>query len=203
MWINSIVPPDWAEPLLRAMESREIRVLNPDGQSRYPNREAMFIAQCAHESAGFTRFDENLNYSAERLLQVFPKYFKNSYEAQRYAHNRVAIGSRIYANRMGNRDEASGDGWRFRGRGCIQLTGRNMYEAAGAALRLPLVTFPDHVEHAHTGAPVAAWYWHTHGCNALADRDDFVAVTKAINGGVNGLADRQKWLKKIRALQGA
>lgn len=182
-------PAEWAAALEKAMPAFDINT---------PARESMFIAQCAHESAGFTRFVENLNYSAHRLLEVFPKYFRNLYEANYCARNPEALANEVYGGRMGNGPPGTGDGWRFRGRGCIQLTGRAQYEAAGAALRLPLLTFPDEVAQAPTGSVVAAWYWRKNGCNRHADNGCFMAVTRAINGGLHGYEDRLRWWVRIR-----
>jgi putative chitinase len=179
---------EWAAALEKAMPSR--------GISTGP-RMAMFLAQCAHESAGFARFVENLNYSAERLVQVFPRYFKSMLDADRYAHQPTLIANRVYASRMGNGDEKSGDGWRFRGRGCIQLTGRFNYNAAAIAIRYPLLTMPDSLTEPTVGAAAAAWFWESRACNAMADKGDFTGITRAINGGLNGLEDRKRWLQKM------
>ena len=160
-------------------------------------RAQMFLAQIAHESAGFTSYDENLNYSADRLLTVFPNYFTGANVAD-YARQPRKIASRVYANRMGNGDEASGDGWSYRGRGLIQLTGLTNYRQASMGLATDFVIAPDLVEIPDMAALVAAWYWNTRGCNELADANDFTGITKRINGGLNGLNDRLAKLEIIK-----
>lgn len=160
-------------------------------------REAMWIAQCAHESGGFSTLVENLNYSPAGLLATFGKYFTPG-EAATYARQPERIANRVYANRMGNRDEASGDGWRYRGRGLIQLTGTTNYRRAGGALGVNLTADPDLLLHPLYAALSAAWFWRAAGCNELADAGDFIGITRKINGGLNGLDDRRAWLDKAR-----
>ena len=160
-------------------------------------RAQMFLAQIAHESAGFTSYEENLNYSADRLLQIFPKYFTGANVAD-YSRQPRKIASRVYAGRMGNGDEASGDGWSYRGRGLIQLTGLTNYRQASMGLATDFVIAPDLVEIPDMAALVAAWYWNTRGCNELADANDFTGITKRINGGLNGLNDRLAKLEIIK-----
>jgi putative chitinase len=167
-----------------------------------PLRQAAFIAQVAHESQGFSRFVENLNYRADRLLDVFGKYFTDS-EAQEFAHQPEKIANRVYANRLGNSDEASGDGWRYRGRGFIQLTGKDNYREAGKYLHLDLVGQPELVEGLEVGARVAAWYWASRNLNPYADRGQFDTITKRINGGLNGLLDRRAYYKRAKEALGA
>lgn len=159
----------------------------------------MFIAQCAHESAGFTRFVENLNYSAEGLMRTWPNRFPNFEATDGYARNPERIANLVYANRSGNGNEASGDGWKYRGRGCIQLTGHNNYTAASAAIQYPLATQPDDLALAAYAAPVACWFWQSRGLNELADIGDFEGITRRVCGGTTGLADRFAWLEKIQA----
>jgi putative chitinase len=160
-------------------------------------RAQMFLAQLAHESGGFTAYEENLNYSADRLLTVFPKYFTGA-NVSDYSRQPRKIASRVYASRMGNGDEASGDGWNYRGRGLIQLTGLTNYRQASIGLATDFVIAPDLVEVPDMAALVAAWFWSTRGCNELADADDFTGITKRINGGLNGLNDR---LAKLEIIQ--
>jgi putative chitinase len=157
-----------------------------------PLRVAHFLAQIAHESAGLAAITENLNYSADRLVAVFPKYFPTLISAQPYARKPQKIANKIYGNRMGNGDELSGDGWKYRGRGFIQLTGRNNYRQYGYEDN------PDVIDPADS----AAWYWSTRALNPLADQDDVVSITKKINGGLNGLDDRKSRLAKIKASLG-
>lgn len=150
-------------------------------------RRAMFWAQLAHES-GLRPIAENLNYSASGLLTTFPKYF-NPVTALQYARKPQAIANRVYANRMGNGDEASGDGWRFRGRGLIQTTGRYNYTKLATAI--PGVLSDPDILLTDTNAMVAAiQFWTDKGLNVYADRGDLLTCTKIINGGTNGYTDR-------------
>ena len=164
------------------------------GEINTPAREAMFIAQMAHESQGFTVFVENLNYSADGLLATWPSRFKNRTQALAYARRPEQIASYVYACRNGNGDEASGDGWTFRGRGPPMLTGRENYAKAGDALHFPLTTLPDKAAEPDLGSAIAVWFWRSRGLNELSDEGDFVKVTKRINGGIIGLPDRERWL---------
>jgi len=157
-------------------------------------RMAHFLAQCSHESGNFSQKEENLNYSLEALLRVFPKYF-NPQNVEPYVRRPVEIASRVYANRMGNGNEESCDGWYFRGRGYIQLTGKDNYAKFGAGTTDNLV---DHPELVATKYPLlsAAWFWSVNRLNTLADRgadQQVVAdLTKRINGGYHGLENRLK-----------
>lgn len=157
-----------------------------------PKRQAMFLAQCAHESGNFSRITENLMYRAETLTKVFPKYFKSLTEAQAFEKQPEKIANKVYGGRMGNGDEASGDGYRYRGRGLIQLTGKNNYDACGKALNVDLHGQPDYLETAEGASRSAAWFWGTNGLNKLADAGDILGCTKKINGGTIGLEDRKK-----------
>ncbi|MDH4285586.1 MAG: glycoside hydrolase family 19 protein [Gallionellaceae bacterium] len=170
----------WADSLNEAMRKFEINT---------PTRQAAFLAQVSHESMRLMRIVENLNYSAIGLLGTFEKYFTEA-EAERYARQPQAIANRVYASRMGNGDEASGDGWKYRGRGLIQITGKNNYQACGDALGIDLVADPDMLTQHDPAALSAAWYWKSHGCNELADLGDFHGITRRINGGDNGAAER-------------
>ena len=167
-----------------------------------PLRLAHFLAQCAHESAEFTALQEKLNYSAVRLKQVFPKYFPDNL-ADSYARQPEKIASRIYGNRMGNGDEASGEGYQYRGRGYIQLTGKDNYSAFAQTVSDDILHDPDLVA---TKYPLlsAAWFWDTRSLNPLADQgsDDQVVtqITKKVNGGLNGLDDRIQHFKNYYAL---
>lgn len=156
-----------------------------------PARLAAFCAQLSIESADLTRWMENLNYSAGRLVAVWPMRF-NSGNVALYAGQPVKIANYVYANRMGNGDEESGDGWKFRGRGPIQLTGRANYRYAGDGLGLPLEADPDVVAQPEVGLRVAAWYWQDKGLNALADAGNFKEITRRINGGEIGYPARLK-----------
>ena len=123
-----------------------------------PRQQAGFIGQCGHESGNFTKLEEGLSYSAERLMKIWPKRFPTLESAQPYARNGKALANKVYANRMGNRDEASGDGFRFRGRGCVQLTGSASYYHAGKALGVDLVANPDLARTPKYAAPIGGWY---------------------------------------------
>jgi putative chitinase len=155
-----------------------------------PLRLASFLAQIAHESGQLRLLAENLNYSAEALLRVFPRHF-DAGQAAAYARQPQRIGSRVYANRMGNGDEAGGDGWRYRGRGLIQITGHDNYVACGTALGLDLIAQPELLEQPAPAARSAAWFWHRHDLNGLADARDIETITRRINGGLTGLEDRK------------
>jgi len=154
-------------------------------------RIAAFLAQTAHESGGFSVTQENLNYSAKGLTGIFKKYFPNEELAKQYERKPEKIANRVYANRMKNGSEESGDGWAFRGRGLIQLTGRDNYTRFAKAVGKEL---PEAVRYLETpeGAVVSAgWFWDTNKLNIYCDKDDFTGLTKRINGGTIGLADRK------------
>jgi putative chitinase len=156
-----------------------------------PQRLAAFIAQCGHESDGFKYFEENLNYRAESLVRVWPSHF-NSNNASEYAHNPEKIANRAYCFRMGNGPEDSGDGWNYRGRGFLQLTGRSNYEQASSDLEIDFLSNPDAVATPEGACVTAAWFWKKHNLNNYVDQDNFVGLTKAINGGTLGLENRQQ-----------
>ena len=166
-------------------------------------RAAAFLAQVAHESAELTVLTENLNYSAEGLLRVFPKYFTVG-TAQLYARNPEKIANRVYAGRMGNGSEGSGDGYRFRGRGCLQLTGRANYQAYARSeyCNGDLMGHPEWLAQFPGAAKSAMWFWRKNGLNRWADRGDFRGLTKAINGGLNGLDDRLKYWERAKEVFG-
>jgi len=157
-----------------------------------PLRKAAFIAQCGHECGNFKILEENLNYKAEALMRLWPKRFPSLEFAKQYERNPKKIANMVYANRMGNRDEASGDGYRFRGRGCIQLTGHANYFHAGKALGEDFVMKPELVATPMYAALSAGFFWNTQKLNVLADNRDIKMMTKKINGGFIGLADREK-----------
>lgn len=161
-------------------------------------RMTAFLAQCAHESGEFRVLEENLNYSAQRLIQVFPRYF-TAITAANYARKPQQIANRVYGSRLGNGPELSGDGWRYRGRGVIQLTGKTNYQQASQTLFSDdrLVENPDVVSEPELALLTACWFWQARGLNALCDAGEFEKLTRRINGGVNGLADRQAKLAKI------
>lgn len=156
-----------------------------------------FLAQIGHESRGLSILTENLNYTMTRLMAVWPRRFPDAAAAAPYGRNPIALANSVYANRNGNRDEASGDGYRFRGRGYMQLTGRAGYQAVGALMGVNLVDQPDRVSHPEHALHVALGYWQWRDVNALCDGGDFKAVTKKVNGGLNGWDDRLAWLAKV------
>lgn len=170
----------WANVISVAMEKFDINT---------PKRMAAFIAQIAHESNLFTATIENLNYSAYGLLQTFPAKFKPS-EIEAFAHKPASIANRVYANRFGNGKETSGDGWRYRGRGLIQITFKDNYRACGDALGIDLIGNPDLLIVPRNAAMSAAWYWNSRNCNEMADAGDMQAITRSINGGMNGYDER-------------
>jgi len=155
-----------------------------------PLRQAAFIGQCGHECGGFKTLEENLNYRAETLMKLWKNRFPTLEVANEYARNPKKIANKVYASRMGNRDESSGDGYRFRGRGCIQLTGHANYFHAGKACGEDFVMNPDLVATPKYASMTAGWFWNTHKLNPLADLKDYVTMTKKINGGTIGLDDR-------------
>ena len=164
-----------------------------------PIRVAHFLSQIAHESGELRYKSENLNYSARALRLVFSKYFESDEIAEQYARQPEKIANVVYANRMGNGDIASGEGWKYRGRGLIQLTGKENYCKCEKALGLPLSKQPDGLANDPNSAViVACYFWHSHGLNQLADQDDLKAITRRINGGYNGLEDRAKFLNRAK-----
>jgi putative chitinase len=153
-----------------------------------PKRQAAFIGQCAVESANFTRLQENLNYSAQRLTQVWPSRFPNISMAEPYANNPEKLANFVYAGRMGNLQD--GDGWKFHGRGLIQLTGRENYANCGSGVGVDLIDNPDLLLTPQYAVLSAGWYWNKKGLNALADTQEYGAMTRRINGGLTGLDER-------------
>lgn len=162
-----------------------------------PLREAHWMAQMAVESAYFTAMVENLNYSAEGLVATFKTHF-TAENAALYAHNPPRIANRAYGGRMGNGPEISGDGWKYRGRGFLDTTGRTEYAEAQKLTDLPLVDNPDLLLVSANAALDAGTWWTAHGVNALADNDDLHAITLRVNGGVNGLLARSNALAAWR-----
>lgn len=176
-----------------------LNVVLPNEEINTSLRLCHFLAQIIHESGHFKCKSENLNYSAKALRCVFCKYFKTDAIANEYARKPEKIANRVYANRMGNGDEASGDGWKYRGRGLIQLTGKCNYEACGKAIGLDLLCNPDLLtESAEASVLAACWFWNKNNLNQFADKDDIITITKRINGGTNGLEDRKCNLAKAK-----
>jgi len=175
------IDPKWVDPLNTTFRQFEITT---------PVEQASFIGQCAHECGNFRVLEENLNYKAATLMRLWPKRFPTLEIANQYAGNPQKIANSVYANRMQNRDEASGDGWRFRGRGCIQTTGHANYYHAGQAIGVDFVMDPDLVATPLYAALTAGFFWATHKLNSKATARDFLGMTKVINGGIIGLDDR-------------
>ena len=164
----------------------------PEYEINTPQRVAAFIAQCTHESGGFKRLKENLNYKWESLRKVFPKYFPTDELAQEYAHKQEQIANRVYGGRMGNGDESSGDGFRYCGRGLIQLTGKNNYTKFAESIGMSVEEVPALLETFEGAVKSACWFWNTNNLNQFADTGDILTMTKRINGGTIGLEDRIK-----------
>jgi putative chitinase len=160
-------------------------------------RRAHFVAQIAHESAGFTRLEESLSYSAERIRVVFPKLKDRAGEL---ARNPEALANAVYGGRKDLGNTAPGDGWRYRGRGLIQLTGRDNYREMGTALGLELIGNPSQAAEPDIAVRIALRFFETRDCNDLADLDDVEAITKRINGGANGLAERRALTEKAKTI---
>lgn len=193
---NALQAAAWTAALSAAMDRFEINSAP---------RIAAFLAQVAHESAELRRVVENLNYSAKGLMRVWPKRFPTLEKALEYERQPEKLANYVYAKRLGNGDGASGDGWRFRGRGLLQITGRGNYRSCGRALELPLENEPERLETPDVAALAAAQFWHARGLNELADDrnddnddEDFVRISVIINGGRVGLAERRKYWERAR-----
>ncbi len=174
---------DWFEAL---------NTLLPDYDINTVPRVAAFVAQCAHESGGFKMLKENLNYRAVTLRKIFPKYFPTDELAAQYAGKQELIANKVYGNRMGNGDESSGDGFRYCGRGLIQLTGKNNYMAFAESIETPVEEIPEFLGTFEGAVQSACWFWETNNLNQWADAGDILTLTKRINGGTIGLEDRIK-----------
>jgi putative chitinase len=169
-----------------------LNAILPDYEIDTPERVAAFLAQCAHESGGFVFLKENLNYKAASLRKVFPKYFPDDGIAAAYANRPEMIANRVYASRMGNGDERSGDGYRYCGRGLIQLTGRTNYQAFADSIETPVEQVTEYLGTFEGAVQSACWFWENNNLNKWADAGDILAMTKKINGGTIGLEDRKK-----------
>jgi putative chitinase len=177
--------------------------LLPDYDINTPKRIAAFIAQCSHESGGFRVLTENLNYKAAGLRRIFPKYFPTDELAKQYEKQPSKIANRVYANRMGNGDESSGDPSRWIGRGLIQLTGKSNYQAFADSLEMKVEDVPDYLVTFEGAAQSACWFWETNNLNKFADAGDILNMTKRINGGTIGLEDRKKHYEHALHVLGA
>ena len=183
----------WLEPLNAAFAKYDIST---------PVRQAFFVGQCAHESNNFTRLEEGLNYSASRLMAVWPSRFPTLEAAAPYANNPEKLANKVYGGRadLGNKED--GDGFKFHGRGCIQLTGRDLYERCGEAIGADLINQPQLLVEPNYACLSAGWFWNKAGLNGLADAQDFDTMTKRINGGLLGLEDRKARIAKVISVLG-
>ena len=178
----------------------------PDYDINTPQRVAAFIAQCAHESGGFRALKENLNYKAATLRKIFPKYFPDDATANHYAslpNKQEAIANRVYGGRMGNGPEASGDGFRYCGRGLIQLTGKQNYQNFADSIETPVEDIPEFLATFEGAVQSACWFWEANNLNQWADKNDILTLTKRINGGTIGLEDRKKHYEHALHVLGA
>ncbi len=180
------IDPKWTEALNNAFNKYQINT---------PKRKACFLGQCMHESGGFKFMRENLNYSARALMATWPSRFPDQETANQFERNPEKIANKVYGGRMGNTED--GDGWKYIGRGLIQLTGKDNYAAASEALGEDLVSNPQLVEEPRVAALTAGWFWNKRGLNELADQMDIATMTKRINGGNLGIADRQEKINKV------
>ena len=192
-------------PYVKQWHSALSRLL-PDYEINTPQRIAAFVAQCAHESGSFTALRENLNYKAATLRKIFPKYFPTDELAQKYANmpnKQEAIANVVYANRMGNGPTESGDGYRYAGKGLIQLTGKDNYTWFAASLGISVEEAAEYLETFEGAAQSACWFWETNNLNQWADKGDILTLTKRINGGTIGLEDRIKHYEHALHVLGA
>lgn len=164
----------------------------PEYNINTPQRVAAFVAQCAHESGNFRLLKENLNYTAASLMRVWPSRFPSMDVANQYAMKPEKIANKVYCDRMGNGSEASGDGWKYAGKGLIQLTGKDNYTWFAESIETPLDQIPEYLQTFEGSVQSACWFWEVNNLNQWADAGDILNLTKRINGGVIGLADREK-----------
>jgi putative chitinase len=184
--LNQLIPGNpylehWCEAL---------NMILPDYDIDTPQRVAAFLAQCAHESGGFRFLKENLNYKAASLRKVFPKYFPSDELATAYANKPEMIANRVYGGRMGNGDEHSGDGYKYCGRGLIQLTGKSNYQNFADSIETAVEDIPEFLATFEGAVQSACWFWESNNLNQFADKGDILTMTKRINGGTIGLSDR-------------
>lgn len=198
---HSKYPDQWYDTLFGAQTELDGRSLLEDYEINTPKRIAAFLAQTHHESGGYVWLTENLNYSAEGLMRVFPKYFKTMEIAKAYARQPDKIANRTYADRMGNGDEASGDGSKYKGRGLIQLTFKNNYFWFAASLEITPEEASEYTQSFEGAAQSACWYWSENRLNRFCDANDIKGLSKAINGGFKGLEDREvQYARALRLL---
>ena len=187
------IDPKWDIPLNQTFVKYDIDT---------PERQAAFIGQCSHESGNFKTLEENLRYSATSLMKVWPSRFPNLEVANQYAGNAEKIANKVYGGRMGNGPEETGEGWKYHGRGLIQLTGKENYANCGSGIGVDLLGSPDRLLDPQYAALSAGWFWNKKGLNALADAGDFETMTKRINGGLIGLDDRKAKIAKALSVLG-
>ena len=185
------IDPKWLGPLADTFTKYGINTTQ---------RQACFIGQCQHESNNFRTLEENLHYSAAGLMRVWPSRFPSTDVADQYANNPEKIANKVYAGRVGNVEDS--DGFAFRGRGLVQLTGREAYANCGSGLGVDLVGDPDRLLDPQYAALSAGWFWNKKGLNDLADTGDYETMTKRINGGLNGLDDRKAKIAKALSVLG-
>jgi putative chitinase len=179
----------WLNPLNKTFEKYDIST---------PKRQAAFIGQCGHESNNFRTLEENLHYSAAALMRVWPSRFPDMDTAEKYANSPEKIADKVYAGRMGNTEQ--GDGWRYHGRGLIQLTGKENYANCGTALGIDLIENPNLLTEPEYAVLSAGWFWNKKGLNLLADNQDYETITKRINGGLIGLEDRKNKINNVLSI---
>ena len=180
-----------------------LAMILPDYEIDTIPRVAAFMAQTVHESGNYKFLKENLNYRAESLRKVFPKYFPTDVLARKYAHNQEMIANRVYANRMGNGPETSGDGFKYCGRGLIQLTGKTNYTRFADSIETPVEDIPEYLATFEGAVQSACWFWEENNLNKWADQGDIITLTKRINGGTIGLEDRKHHYDRIMKILGA
>jgi putative chitinase len=188
---HSKYPDQWYEALFGKQHELGGKSLLEEYEITTPNRIAAFLAQCHHESGGFVWLTENLNYSAQGLLKVFPKYFQTDSQAKAYAKQPDKIANYVYANRMGNGDEASQEGSVYKGRGLIQLTGKDNYFWFAASLEMTPEEASEYTQSYEGASQSACWFWETNKLNRFADATDLRGMTRVINGGYKGMEDRE------------
>jgi len=176
----------WEQPLLDVFDKYSINTLN---------RQACFIGQCMHESGGFKLLEENLHYSSGALMRTWPSRFPDQDTADKFANNPEKIANKVYSGRMGNVED--GDGWKYHGRGLIQLTGKDNYANCGSGLGVDLLSNPEWVATPEYAALSAGWFWNKKGLNDLADTMDIETMTKRINGGTLGIDDRKAKIRMV------
>jgi putative chitinase len=200
---NTKYPQQWYEALFGKQTELSGKSLLEEYEIITPKRIAAFMAQCGHESGGFVWLTENLNYSAAGLMRTFKNYFKDSATAEAYARQPDRIAARVYANRMGNGDEASMEGAVYKGRGLIQVTGKDNYFWFAASLQITPEEASEYMQTFEGAAQSACWYWEQTSLNKLADQGDILNMTKRINGGTIGLEDRKKHYEHALHVLGA